>query len=98
MFAVIDETIGTMRRLATELRPAILDDFGFRAAVEQELAAFHKRTGIATRVSFDPPELTVGHDRATALYRIIQEAVIENISGGGTQVAVSIPDENPDRR
>lgn len=158
MFAVIDETISTVRRLATELRPAILDDFGFRAAVEQELAAFHKRTGIATSMAFDPQELTVGHDRATALYRIIQEAltnvarhsaatrvectvesregrihavvrdngrgiteeealtrlglvgmreraltlggvaVIENIPGGGTQVAVSIPDEDPGRR
>ena len=157
MFAVIDETIATVRRLATELRPAILDDFGFRAAIEQELAAFSKRTGIGTTVSFDPPELTVDHDRATALYRIIQEAltnvarhsgasrvectvelrercihaivqdngrgiteeealtrlglvgmreraltlggvaVIENIAGGGTRVAVAIPDEDPDR-
>jgi len=75
MFDLIDETIATVRRVAMELRPAILDDFGFRAAVENELLAFTKRTGIQVAVSFRPDDLTLDSDRATALYRIVQEAL-----------------------
>lgn len=91
MFGLIDETIATVRRVATELRPAILDDFGFRAAIEHELCTFAKRTGLATSVLFSPEDLTVQADRATALYRIVQEA-LTNVArhSGATHVRVSI--------
>jgi PAS domain S-box-containing protein len=91
MFDLIDETLGTVRRVATALRPAVLDDFGFRAALEQELASFRKRTGITTTSSFCPDDLAVDADRATALYRIVQEA-LTNIArhAGATSVEVHI--------
>lgn len=91
MFDLIDETLGTVRRVATALRPAVLDDFGFRAALEQELASFRKRTGITTTASFCPDDLAVDADRATALYRIVQEA-LTNIArhAGATSVEVHI--------
>lgn len=91
MFDLIDETLGTVRRVATALRPAVLDDFGFRAALEQELASFQKRTGITTTSSFYPDDLAVDADRATALYRIVQEA-LTNIArhAGATSVEVHI--------
>ncbi|HEX6640889.1 MAG TPA: ATP-binding protein, partial [Thermoanaerobaculia bacterium] len=91
MFDLIDETLGTVRRVATALRPAVLDDFGFRAALEQELASLRKRTGITTTWSFHPDDLAVDADRATALYRIVQEA-LTNIArhAGATSVEVHI--------
>jgi len=97
MFELVDETLGTVRRVATALRPAVLDDFGFRAAVEQELSTFRKRTGITTTFSFFPDDLAVDTERATALYRIVQEA-LTNIArhAGATFVDVHIEASNDD--
>jgi signal transduction histidine kinase len=44
---VVDSTIGLVRRLATELRPEILDAFGLRAAVRWHAEQFQQRTGTA---------------------------------------------------
>ncbi|HYO79418.1 MAG TPA: sensor histidine kinase, partial [Thermoanaerobaculia bacterium] len=75
MIELIDETIVTVRRVATELRPAILDDFGFRAALELELAALQKRSGLNYSIHFVPEHLTVDREMATTLYRIVQESL-----------------------
>ena len=62
MLDLVDLTIDTVRRVATELRPAVLDDFGLRAALEHERAAFVQRTGIALRLE-DPDEQALGLER-----------------------------------
>ena len=97
MFDLIDDTLGTVRRVATALRPAVLDDFGFRPALEHELASFQKRTGITTTSWFCPDDLSVDADRATALYRIVQEA-LTNIArhAGATSVEVHIEASSDD--
>ena len=91
MFDLIDETIATVRRVATELRPAILDDFGFRAAIEHEISAFAKRTGIDVTLSFRPDDIEIDSTRGTALYRIVQEA-LTNVArhSGATRAVCSI--------
>ncbi len=48
----IDSTIQTVRRIATELRPGILDHLGLAAALEWQAQEFQSRTGIRCRVSF----------------------------------------------
>jgi PAS domain S-box-containing protein len=75
MSALIDRTIATVRALATALRPSILDELGLAAAIEWEAAEFGRRTGIAVRVSAPaaPPRLDA--ERATAVFRIFQEAL-----------------------
>jgi signal transduction histidine kinase len=75
MLSLIDNAIGSVRRVATELRPAVLDDFGFHAALEHEIALFVRRTGIQASITFDPEEPHIDIDRATTLYRIAQEAL-----------------------
>jgi PAS domain S-box-containing protein len=90
MIDLVDLTIKTVRRVATELRPAILDDFGLRAAVEHEVAAFAERTGIAVKLSISNDGV-VGPDCASALYRMVQEA-LTNVArhSGATRVEVRI--------
>jgi PAS domain S-box-containing protein len=90
MIDLVDLTIKTVRRVATELRPAILDDFGLRAAVEHEVAAFAERTGISVKLVIHDDD-TVGPDCATALYRIVQES-LTNVArhSGATRVDVRI--------
>lgn len=46
MSGQIDATIQTVRRIATELRPGVLDSLGLAAAIEWQAADFQERTGI----------------------------------------------------
>src|SRR5207237_6882277 len=45
----VDVVIATVRKIATELRPPILDDLGLEAAIEWQIQEFEKRTGINCR-------------------------------------------------
>lgn len=69
----------SLGRLATELRPSILDDLGLRAAVEAHLEEFTRRTGVGVRVGGLRELDRVGGDAATAVFRIIQES-LTNVS------------------
>jgi len=48
---LIDQAIASVRKIATELRPAILDDLGLVAAVEWAAEEFQARTGTQCRLS-----------------------------------------------
>ena len=82
------ETLHDVRRLAVELRPKALDDFGLVAALEHLRDTFSEQTGM--RVDL---EAHVGDrlpsDVETALYRIVQEA-LTNIVKHAQASAVSI--------
>ncbi|HEX8172479.1 MAG TPA: ATP-binding protein [Thermoanaerobaculia bacterium] len=88
--ALAKSSIGEVRRVAMALRPGILDELGLRAAVEQELSAFRTRTGIECRLRFEWDE-ALDDDLATAIYRIVQEA-LTNIArhAGATRVSVTL--------
>jgi signal transduction histidine kinase len=75
MEGVIDGTMQTIQRLSGELRPGILDDLGLAAAIEWQGGEFEKRTGIPCRVQVSPEEITLDRERATAVFRIFQEAL-----------------------
>jgi len=73
---VVDDTIQRVRRISTELRPGVLDDLGLVAAVEWAAGEFQKRTGVKCDVSVPAEdELSMDRDRATALFRILQETL-----------------------
>ncbi len=69
----VDETIRTVKRICTELRPSILDHLGIGAAIEWQVAEFEKRTGIKGSVFMKPEGITLDQDISTALFRILQE-------------------------
>jgi PAS domain S-box-containing protein len=72
---MLNETIKTVRRIATELRPSMLDDLGLIEAIEWQSKEFEKRSGI--KISFEPgvAHLPVSNSVATSLFRIYQEAL-----------------------
>jgi signal transduction histidine kinase len=72
---LIDETIQTVRRISTELRPGILDDLGLVAAVEWAAEEFQARTGTKCHISLPRADLTLDPERATAVFRIFQETL-----------------------
>ncbi len=75
MSELLDRTIATVRRIATELRPSVLDDLGLEAAIEWQAGDFGERTGIATEVVTSGVALEIDRDRSSAVFRILQEAL-----------------------
>ncbi len=75
LIAAVQGAIQTVRDIATDLRPPLLDEFGLKAAIEWQLEAFGKRTGIATTLAYDAKELPSNPDLLTALVRVLQEAI-----------------------
>ena len=64
-----------MRRLAVELRPKALDDFGLLPALERLAQTFTEQVGIETDVEASLGETRLPAEVETALYRIVQEAL-----------------------
>jgi PAS domain S-box-containing protein len=75
MSVLIDGAVRSMKRISTELRPGLLDDFGLSAAMEWQAEEFTIRTGIECHTVFKPKEIVVDKDRTTAVFRIFQEAL-----------------------
>jgi signal transduction histidine kinase len=75
--AQVDIMIKTVRRIATELRPGMLDDLGLAASIEWQARDFEKRTGIACTVKVSMPAENLSLTRAQSLgmFRIFQEAL-----------------------
>jgi signal transduction histidine kinase len=67
-------TLQDVRRLAVELRPKALDDFGLEAALERLADTFREQTGIGVEVEARTGD-RLPADVETALYRIVQEAL-----------------------
>ena len=70
---LIDTTIKTVRKIATELRPSILDDLGFLAAMEWQSEEFEKRSGIGVHFTHRLTDVQVPPNISTSLFRIYQE-------------------------
>ena len=73
--ALIDKTVITVRRIATQLRPSILDDLGLIAAMEWQSEEFEKRSEIKSIFSSNVSQLKINTDVATAVFRIFQESL-----------------------
>jgi len=71
----IDETIQIVRRIATELRPGVLDAAGLLAALEWQAHQFESQTGIRCRVQSTVRETLWNQDLNTAFFRIFQETL-----------------------
>ncbi|HEY8968146.1 MAG TPA: PAS domain S-box protein, partial [Puia sp.] len=72
---LLDNTIKTVRRIATELRPSILDDLGLIAAIEWQSQEFKRRSGINTYFRSSPGDLHFEPSTAIGLFRICQESL-----------------------
>lgn len=77
--ALIDTTIASVRKIATDLRPSILDDLGLLAALEWQSEEFEKRSGTLVTFINMAGDITVKPEIATAIFRIYQE-LLTNIS------------------
>ncbi len=104
IISLIDKTVITVRRLATELRPSILDDLGLISAMEWQSDEFQKRSEIKSIFSTNDPALKLNSNIATNIFRIFQESltnvsrhskateVISNLINTGNEIQLEIQD------
>jgi PAS domain S-box-containing protein len=75
MLGLTDASINVVRRIASELRPSILDDLGLMEAIEWQTQQFQARTGIQCRCQCSLQSFPLPDQQATAVFRIFQEAL-----------------------
>ncbi len=68
-------TLQDVRRLAVELRPSALDDFGLVPAVERLASTVSEQSGPTVDVEAQLGEARLSPDAETVLYRIVQESL-----------------------
>jgi len=71
----VEETIESIRDVMTDLRPAVLDDYGLLAALRWYAEQFSARTGVATAVVEQGRRRRLPPVAEEALFRIAQESL-----------------------
>jgi len=72
---LVDSTLESVQRIASELRPRVLEDLGLAAAVQHEALRFQERTGVICRLKAPESLPTLPPEVAMAVFRIFQEAL-----------------------
>ena len=94
MLSLTDTTINVVRRIASELRPSILDDLGLMEAIEWQTQQFQARTGIQCRCDCYLQSIPLGDQESTAVFRIVQEALTNILRHAqATEVRVAMKEE-----
>ncbi|MGA8006344.1 MAG: PAS domain-containing sensor histidine kinase, partial [Burkholderiales bacterium] len=98
MNEVLDQTVGSVRRIAADLRPLMLDDLGLADAAGWLVEDFARRSGIECRIDLPPAERleTLGRDTAIAVYRVLQEALTNIARHSGAKHAWAVLEAGED--
>ena len=97
MRELVVSTLHDVRRLAVELRPKALDDFGLVPALERLAETFAEQTNIDVHVQAVLGDSRLAEDIETALYRIVQEALTNVIKHANAQTVSVVLTRNDDR-
>src|SRR6185437_11037895 len=77
ILTLIDKSIKSVKKIATDLRPEMLDELGLIESIKWQAEEFNKNTGVEYSLSISKDFTDLSHDinRSTTLYRIVQEAL-----------------------
>jgi PAS domain S-box-containing protein len=75
MSTLLKSTIAATRRIASDLRPLMLDDLGLVPSIEWLVENFGQRTGIACDLTVGDASVELSQAQATAVFRIVQESL-----------------------
>jgi signal transduction histidine kinase len=75
MTSVIDESVKSIRKIITELRPEVLDNLGLLPAIEWQVKEFEIKSGIKSYLENLCGDININSDISIAVYRIFQEAL-----------------------
>jgi signal transduction histidine kinase len=94
MSELVDSSVRMVRRIATNLRPGLLDHLGLVAAIEWQAQEFAARAGFECELVLDAVEPNLDPDLSTAVFRIFQET-LTNVArhAEATKVCVELKEE-----
>ena len=75
MLKIIDNTIQTVRRISSDLRPGILDDLGLCAAIEWQAGEIESRKPIKINIKYNTEDPIENIKHKVSIFRIFQEAM-----------------------
>jgi hypothetical protein len=75
MSTLLKSTIAATRRIASDLRPLMLDDLGLVPSIEWLVENFAQRTGIACDLALGNMPVELSQAQASAVFRIVQESL-----------------------
>jgi PAS domain S-box-containing protein len=95
--ALSDQTLKTVRRIAAQLRPSILDDLGLVSALEWESDEFQNRYNIETSFVAENITSTLDQQMSTAIFRIFQESLTNILRHSKATLVTTIFSERPNQ-
>ncbi|NLP64710.1 sensor histidine kinase [Paraburkholderia sacchari] len=96
IYTLIDQLVVSVRRIATDLRPAMLDDLGLIPVVEWFSDQFSARYGVRVIRQIDADDIDFQPETATVVFRVVQQAMT-NVArhSGATEVMLKIVRDGP---
>jgi PAS domain S-box-containing protein len=95
--ALSDQTLKTVRRIAAQLRPSILDDLGLISALEWESDEFQNRYNIETNFVAENIKSTIDQKISTAIFRIFQESLTNILRHSKATLVITVLSELPNQ-
>lgn len=86
---LIDETVKSVRRIASNLRPSMLDDLGLIATLEWHSEDVKKRTGIDVNFTSSIDGIYIPVATATEIFRIYQEIITNAVRHANASQIIS---------
>jgi signal transduction histidine kinase len=86
---MVESAIQSVQRIATELRPAVLDNLGLVEALKEEARRFEARNGITCNLNVPAGSLTFSPEISTTIFRVFQET-LTNVARHAQATVVSI--------
>lgn len=94
MLDLTDTMITIVRRIASDLRPVVLDVLGLEEAIEWQAQQFQERTGIAVHCESARRGFKLDPAQSTAVFRIFQEALTNILRHShATKVEVTVVED-----
>ncbi len=96
MIKLINTTIQSVQRIASELRPGMLDELGLSATIDWQLQQFRERSNIACEFTQKPENITLDRERSTVVFRILQETltnVVRHARATSVKIRLSVTEK-----
>lgn len=96
IYGMIDQLVDSVRRIAADLHPVVLDDLGLIPAIDALVDEFTARYGIRVTRHIDAEGIAFNRESSIQLFRMVQEA-LTNVArhARATEVTLDIAREDP---
>jgi PAS domain S-box-containing protein len=92
---LIDNSIESVQKISSKLRPGLLDELGLIPAIEWQAQDFMEKTGIECECQLPKEEINLDQEKSTALFRIFQESIINTARhANASRIVIQLKEAN----